>query len=171
MADNVNLEVKGLQDLKKLMQNYPDAINNKILKSAQRKALKPLVKAAKAKTTSKFIADNIRIRAVRGETATEAGFIYKKSTNKNKAKTPWYARFVEFGTTTRRPKKGKYLVFQGDDGNMVFAEQVRGIPAKPFWRPSKDKEWQSGKKPTKEMKFFIAKSLESYQRRYIKKFS
>lgn len=54
-----------------------------------------------------------------------------------------YADYVEKGTGIYgpsnqpiRPKKGTYLVFKGQDGGTVFAQQVAGSRAAPFMAPA-----------------------------------
>lgn len=54
-----------------------------------------------------------------------------------------YADFVESGTgiygpkgTPIKPRRGKYLVFKGAEGDTVFARQVKGSRPAPFMAPS-----------------------------------
>ncbi len=47
-----------------------------------------------------------------------------------------YAAIHEFGGVIR-PIKGKFLVFKGKDGNMVFTKSVT-MPARPYIRPAVD---------------------------------
>lgn len=47
-----------------------------------------------------------------------------------------YARIHEYGGVIR-PTNGKFLVFKGKDGNMVFTKSVT-IPARPYIRPALD---------------------------------
>lgn len=56
-----------------------------------------------------------------------------------------YAAYVEKGTGIHgptgqpiRPKNGRYLVFQGQDGGTVFAHEVAGSRAAPFMAPALD---------------------------------
>lgn len=57
-----------------------------------------------------------------------------------------YAKYQEFGTgiygprkAPIRPKRGKFLVFKGRDGKMIFAKQVRGVMPKKFFQKGLEK--------------------------------
>lgn len=43
----------------------------------------------------------------------------------------FFAHFLARGTRDHGPRSGEFLVFE-QDGQMVFARRVRGIPANPF---------------------------------------
>lgn len=56
-----------------------------------------------------------------------------------------HGHLVEFGTKTRRPKRGKFLVFRDErdfglkgwkTGDLVFVRLVRPMKAQPFFRPA-----------------------------------
>lgn len=64
-----------------------------------------------------------------------------------------YAAFVHQGTglygphrTPIKPRSARYMVFMGRDGNLVFAKQVIGQPARPFLTEAMDEVFRRGAK-------------------------
>lgn len=124
-------KIEGLDDLKIKLNDSPsrlDYIENQVLKMAA------MIFQAEAKMKAPVDKTNLR-KSIQYEIKGTPGSRFAiVGTN-----IP-YAKYQEEGTgiygkyaTPVVPKRAKFLVFRGKDGNLVFARQVRGVQGKRYW--------------------------------------
>jgi HK97 gp10 family phage protein len=131
MAD---VEIKGLAELHKLLQELPAKVEANVMRGGLRAAGKVIEEEAKrlAPVDRGDLRDSIRasVRIQRRKGLVEG-------TVKAGGKKAWYARLVEFGTAAHliRPKNRKSLFFAA-----LAREEVShpGAQKKPFMRPAFD---------------------------------
>lgn len=134
---SIHIKLDGYKELDELLSGMGDHINQKsVVRSALRKAGRPLILSARKKIAnySKTVANSITVNYQNREgdtigigpkkkgkwVETEPG-IYDGSN----VKDPWYAHFIEFGTSgTGRFKKAGRKRYRAD------------MPARPFMRPA-----------------------------------
>ena len=97
------------------------------------------------KNTHKFSdTGNLAARINWGVSREGSRIVAKVFTTTGKGENGGYALWVEVGTGIYgkrkrpiRPKKGKFLVWRDKKtGKLIFAREVRGRPATPFFRPA-----------------------------------
>lgn len=136
MAD---LEITGLADLHKALQELPGKIEANVVRGGLRAGGNVLAEEARRQTPigSGDLRESIRVslRLRKAEGKIQA---FVKAGNKK----AWYANLVEFGTARHfiKPKNRKSLFFAG------LAREVidhPGAKKKPFMRPALDSKAQS----------------------------
>ncbi len=127
-----DVQVKGLADLQRALDQLPAKIEANVMRSALRQGANVIKDEAKAKVPVHLgaLRDSIRV-----STGMKRGTV--KATIKAGDKKAWYWRFVEFGTKAHwiKPKNKKSLFLAG-----LARETVHhpGARAKPFMRPALD---------------------------------
>lgn len=167
MIQQSKIEVTGLSELNRALNELEDKLQGQLLRRAIhkgatifRRAMRATVarSAGQAKHASSgsnrpHVADDIRIKAKRNS-ATGA----VTATVGPSSKTAYIANFLEFGTSphTIRAKGDKALYVPG----IGFTKQVHhpGAPAKPFMRPAFDTKVQAA---IDAIKTSLAKSIET----------
>jgi len=142
MADGFNIQLVGAKELSDLFKKLPPKIQRKQMLTALKNAAKPIVNAAKANISgySKSIANNIG--SFNGKN-TNAAVIYTgvKVGRKSRGVDPWFAKFVEFGTSGVVNRKSR-KVFNPNPAFAWVSKLKRGSKyredqqAKPFMRPA-----------------------------------
>jgi HK97 gp10 family phage protein len=127
MAD---LNVSGLVELNRFLQELPPLVERKILRGALRAGAKPLQQEIKANlpVQTGTLRDGVKISSTARGGAVSAKV---KATGRH----AFLAPFVEYGTAAHDivPEHAKSLIF-----GSLFAEAVEhpGMAAKPVWRPA-----------------------------------
>lgn len=120
---NLQVEVTGLRQTMKALENLSDSMRADALKGAIEKASEPVVRSAKGRAPSAVIARGIRVVNVivknDGEIKSEIGL--------PGGRKPWFhGLFVELGTGPRIQK--------------TTGRRTGSMPADPFLRPAFDSE-------------------------------
>ncbi len=136
MASSV--EIKGLAELHKTLQDLPAKIERNVLRGGLRAGAKVMEVAAKAQVPVKHgdLRQSIRVSMrVSSKTGTVRAQV------KAGDKKAWYAHLVEFGTARHwiKPKNRKSLFIAGLMKEIV---DHPGARAKPFMRPAFDGKWR-----------------------------
>lgn len=136
MAD---VEIKGLADLHRALQELPAKVEANVLRGGLRAAGKVIQEEAMARVpvASGDLRDSIRVSA---RLQKKRGKV--EATVKAGSKKAWYAHLVEFGTAAHfiKPKNRKSLFFAW------LAKEVVNHPGakrKPYMRPAFDGKAQS----------------------------
>lgn len=155
MADFIDVQTYGFEELHNALQYLPDEIRTKCVNGALRAGGKEIVIAAKRniRRRSGALADAITMRNDRKNPfcALLLGPMLKTDTSsKGKNMKPFYAHMIEWGTQSHdiKSKKGKPLLIPGS-GHPVYEVHVSGITAqRPFTRAVDEKRtaflWQFG---------------------------
>jgi len=126
------LNVKGLSDLNKLLNEFPAKVEGNIMRGAMRAGAKVFEDRAKqlvpVKSGSLRDSIKVRTRSKRGRVSATVSAGDKKA---------FYAHMVEFGTAQHfiKPKSRKSLFFAGLAMDVV---DHPGAKSKPFMRPALD---------------------------------
>lgn len=140
------IQVKGLAELHKVLQNLPEQLEKKVLRNALRAGANEFKKAAQAQVPIKSGA--LR-KSIRVKTSARKGRWRLKATVTAGNAEAFYAHMVEFGTASYytgsgrtvggpyeiKPVKGKALAFLGLARDAVIHP---GIHPQPFMRPAFD---------------------------------
>ena len=166
---SANIQLLGIEDLKTVFKRLPYKVNKKLLVATMRSAAKPIVKYARRriKGKSKTIAGSIGIKTAKSK--TPAIWVGPR-TGKSLKYNGWFARFYEKGTSRRKPRKNKYLVFMGtkgkQKGKLVFAKSTAKIQATPFMRPAIDANIEQVKKSmAQELRKVMIKEIKKYNKK------
>lgn len=128
------LQVKGLAELHKALQQVPEQLEKKVLRNALRAGANVMKKAAQDRVPVKSGA--LR-KSIKVKTSARKGRYRLKATISAGDEDAYYAHMVEFGTAAHiiKPAKKKSLFFGG-----VAREQVEhpGAAPHPFMRPALD---------------------------------
>ena len=169
MAKGIELKLSGFKEVDDILKNLPKQVQRKILLGAQREVLKPVAKdmesalSAVAGNVSGNLRDSIGIRALRGgkefNAASLAGIRYG---NRYKG---FHGRFIESGTSIRKPRKRKVMKFIGKDGQEVFIKSAAPMRKTPFMQPTIDKHLP---RISREYPEALLKSMSRYMKRKLK---
>jgi len=146
------IQISGLAELKKAMQELPGKIEGKIAAEAMRAGLKLIGEAAKSyvPVNSGALRDSIKVK-IQGK-SKKFGWVRMHLTAGDKK--AYYAHMVEYGTAsyytgqgetvgqpyTIKAKKSKGLFFGGINRKQVIHP---GIKPQPFMRPAFDQNQQA----------------------------
>lgn len=173
-----HVELQGFDELEKLLGGLAtEAVNKKVVRSALRKAARPVIMAARRKVMnySKTVGKSITIN-YQSRTGDTIGVGPKKSGKAvdlgggeydiSGIKDPWFAHFIEFGTSgigrfkTLDPKRKK---------RSRFAQTIRRYradqPERPFLRPAFEETKQQ---VTNEFGQNVSKAIDDYIKRVSK---
>ena len=136
----LTLKVRGYKEAKALLEQLPQNMQKRMLLSALRKSTKGMLSSARQKTPVKSgeLRRQLKIVRFRDSSApkSEVSIAVKpvfSRTRKKGTANQYYGLFVHEGTKDpRASRKGRVLVFRGQDGKMVFARSVKGLDARPF---------------------------------------
>jgi HK97 gp10 family phage protein len=137
MASSV--EIKGLAELHKTLQELPAKIERNVLRGGLRAGAKVLEEAARSQVPVKQgdLRKSIRVSM---RVSSKTGIV--RAQVKAGDKKAWYAHLVEFGTARHwiKPKNRKSLFVAG-----LFKEVIDhpGAKKKPFMRPAFDGKWRA----------------------------
>ena len=126
---NITTQLKGFKKELQFLKALGDSIDDKFLKSTQRRHLQPMVEDMKANSKSDDIKEMIGITQAKKKTGN-SGFAVKAGVVKNdtnlfpKFSAQALASVIEYGTELRRHESGK---------NVGYIEEG------PFLRPAYDK--------------------------------
>lgn len=133
----VTLDVKGYKEAKDIMDQLTNQMQKRILRSALRTSLLPMLRTAKAnvpKRTGRLV-KQLRIvswRKVPSKTMSQVALKHVFERTKKGNINEYYGRFVHYGTDERRPKKNKYLVFTGREGKKIAIKSAKGLKPNPY---------------------------------------
>lgn len=92
---------------------------------------------ARSKGLNKDVTENLRTATVKKNKRAQFGIKFGWMP-KGKSKG-FYGWFFEVGTVSpRKARSAQKLMFKGEDGEMIFIDQAKGIAPRPFWRPAID---------------------------------
>lgn len=157
----VQVELLGADDMRKVIKQLPKATQRKVLIGIYKEAVKPMVRAARknARPISNTLAKSIGAFASKQKSVARV-FVGPR-TGKRRKYDGWWAHFWEWGTRIRRPKKEPYMVFHTKDG-WVRSKRVRRIAPRPFMTPAIDSKLN-------DCKGNILKGSQKVIQRYIKR--
>ena len=134
-----NFKLIGDQQLLAQLKRMEQATTQQVIEKSFRTAARPLVEKAKANAPmgeTGNLKKSIGIFASRSQdrrSRIKAGlWVGPRIRGGFKG---YHAHLVEFGTETRRPKNGAFLVFEYN-GVKVFAKQAKGMTPNPFMIPA-----------------------------------
>lgn len=128
------VEIKGLAELHKALQELPATIERNVLRGGLRAGGAVIADEARrlVPVDSGAVRDSIRVSM---RVRSKAGWVNANVKAGNKA--AWYARLLEFGTARHviKPKNSRSLFLRG-----LFVKGVEhpGARARPFMRPAFD---------------------------------
>ena len=137
----LTLKVNGYQEAKEILDELPNNMQKRMLRSALKKSSKPFVKGAQSRVPVKSgtLKKQLKVVSYRDKSApkTEVDVAVKHvfaRSKKKKAVNEYYGKFVHEGTRDPRypKKKGGVLVFTLPNGDKVFARHVRGLKPRPY---------------------------------------
>lgn len=134
----LKLKVQGYEQAKKILDDLPNNMQKRMLLTALRGSARPMLQSARSKVPVKSGKLKKMLRVVRfkdrNASKSEVSVAVKPVFNKTKKKeNQYYGKFLHEGTADpRKGKKGKYLVFENQQGEKVFVKSVKGIKPKPF---------------------------------------
>lgn len=134
MASEIN--VKGLAELNKFLEQMPLKVANNVLRGALRAGANVIKTEAQAQLTAHGnVKTGVLSAGLRVSTRNKGGLV--AATLITKGKHGYVANWIEYGAAAHeiRPKGAKSLFFAGVFGKSV---QHPGIKAKPFMRPALD---------------------------------
>lgn len=143
------VEIRGLAELHKTLQELPVKIERNILRGGLRAGAKVMeAEAARLCPEGLPTLDSVKRGARRGELKRSIRISMRASKSTVRAtlkagnKIAWYAHLVEFGTARHwiKPKNRKSLFVAG-----LFKEVIDhpGARPKPFMRPAFDGKWRA----------------------------
>lgn len=144
-----NVEIRGLAELHKTLQELPAKIERNVLRGGLRAGAKVIeTEAHRLCPEAPPTLDGIKRGARRGELKRSIRVTLRASKSTVRAKVTagnkvaWYAHLVEFGTARHwiKPKNRKSLFVAG-----FFKEVIDhpGARPKPFMRPAFDGKWRA----------------------------
>ena len=141
MSTVTTLNIKGLDELNKFLEQLPGKVQLNIMRGALRAAQKPVLEDARSNVATGHtlaLKNSLRIgtKINRKTGHVEASL---KAGGKHKGKDAFYAHFVEYGTKEHeiRPKRGGYLTI---NGTKIYTSVIHpGVRKKPFMRPALDR--------------------------------
>lgn len=168
------MEIVGIQNVHKVLEQLPKRINRKLLNQAMRESLKPFIKEAK----SRMKAYSKRLGGVKN-----FGILTKKE-------QPWGRRLrvpyliagargkkrflwgiIEYGAHKKpiiKPKAGKKaLRMVNKEGEVYYAKFMKGIKAHPILRPAADR---TRGQVSKNFMKIMQKKTNEYLNKMIKKY-
>ena len=137
----LKIKVEGYEQAKAILDEMPNNMQKKMLRSALKKSSKPFVKGAQSRVPVKSgtLKKQLKVvsfrdrQAPKSEVDVAVKHVFSRSKKKN-AVNEYYGKFVHEGTRDPRypKKKGGVLVFTLPSGEKVFARHVRGLKPRPY---------------------------------------
>lgn len=136
----LKVKVEGYEQAKKILDELPNNMQKRMLLAALRGSAKPMLQSAKAKVPIKSgkLKKTLKIvrfkdrNASKSEVAVAVKPVFER-TSKKGAVNQFYGKFIHEGTAdVRKSRKGKFLVFENQEGDKVFVKSVKGIKPSPF---------------------------------------
>lgn len=136
----LKLKVQGYEQAKKILDELPNNMQKRMLLAALRGSAKPMLQSARSKVPVRSGELKKMLRVVRfkdrNASKSEVSVAVKPVFDRTKKKgaiNQYYGKFIHEGTADpRKGKKGKFLVFENQQGEKVFVKSVKGIKSKPF---------------------------------------
>ncbi len=143
----IDVEIKGLKELKKNLEQLPMKMEKRIVGQALRQGANVFRDEARKNVP---VATGRLKKAIQVSSARAGRKLLSMMNVKVSYKKAWYARFVEFGTGPHiiKPKNKEALSI---GGQVVKEVQHPGAVAKPFMRPAFDTKWQKAIDKFKEV--------------------
>lgn len=133
-------EIKGVAEAIQVLNQFPGAVQKKMIRPALKAAARPIVTAAKNNAPSRTGALKNQIEAFfvrsKGNSEISIAVAPRFSKYRNGKSNYYYGVFIHEGTKERKPKNAKVLVSQY---GTVYGRHTKGLTANPFLR----KAWQS----------------------------
>lgn len=136
----LKVKVEGYEQAKKILDELPNNMQKRMLLAALRGSAKPMLQSAKSKVPVKSgkLKKTLKIvrfkdrNASKSEVAVAVKPVFER-TSKKRAVNQFYGKFIHDGTAdVRRSRKGKFLVFENQQGEKVFVKSVKDIKPSPF---------------------------------------
>ena len=134
MIPEIKVTVAGLQPLMAMMSRAPELVTEEITKAMKQSTL---TIEGEAKQLVPHKTGSLRRSLVSQVRPLLSGVEGLVGTNIQ------YGPYVEIGTGIYGPEKrpitpktAKVLAFKGQDGQMIFRKNVRGMPARPYLKPA-----------------------------------
>lgn len=122
-----------------MLKGLDNSLNKKIIEGTLRVSARPLVKRARdlapvgpTGNLKKSIGIFVSRSSDRKANLKAGLWVGPRIRGKNKG---YHAHMIEFGTEERRPKNGRFLVFEYN-GVLVFAKKAKGMQPNPFMQPA-----------------------------------
>lgn len=137
----LKIKVEGYKEAKAILDELPNSMQKRMLRTALRSSSKPMLQSAKSKVPTKSGTLKKQLRTVsfrdRNAPKSEVDVAVKPVFNRTKKKgaiNQYYGKFIHEGTADPRTprKKGKFLVFNNQQGEKIFVKSVKGIKPTPF---------------------------------------
>jgi len=141
MGNMVDIKVEGYRQAVEILNELPNDMQKRMLRSALKSSSKPFVQGARQKVPvrSGQLKKTLNVVSYRDRSAprSEVDVAVKSVFSRSKVKkaiNQYYGKFVHEGTRDPRyPKKaGGVLVFTSDSGEKVFAKHVKGLKPRPY---------------------------------------
>jgi HK97 gp10 family phage protein len=174
--DSNSIRLDGFEELSKMIEGLSDVASKAVVKSALRAAVKPIIKSARSKVRSysKTVADSININYISKDGSTigvgpkKKGFVIENADGTfdlSNIKDPWFAHFIEYGTSGVGRFKGKRSYWLGSRGDVRSGRPIEkrtyrpDQPARPFMRPAFE---ENREKILEEFSETVKKALDKY---------
>ncbi len=136
----LKVEVKGYLEAKKILDELPNNMQKRMLRSALRGSAKPMLQSARNKVPVRSGKLKKQLKTVsyrdRGAPRSEVSVAVKPVFGMNKRKgtvNEYYGKFIHEGTKDpRTSRNGKLMVFENERGEKVFTRSTKGLRANPF---------------------------------------
>lgn len=136
----LKVEVKGYLEAKAILDELPNNMQKRMLRSALRGSAKPMLQSARSKVPIRSGKLKKQLKTVsyrdRGAPRSEVSVAVKPVFGTNKRKgtvNEYYGKFIHEGTKDpRTSRKGKLMVFENERGEKVFTRSTKGLRANPF---------------------------------------
>lgn len=147
----LKIKVEGYQEAKEILDELPNNMQKKMLRTALKKSSRPFVKGAQSRVPVKTgqLKKQLKVVSFRDRQApkTEVDVAVKhvfSRSKKKKAVNEYYGKFVHEGTSDPRTprRKDRVLVFTLPNGDKVFARKVKGLKARPYIEESYKENYQ-----------------------------
>lgn len=129
--------IKGLDEITRVMREFPDKIKVNVVRGGARAGAKVIAAEAKqslgAHKRTGALQQSVRI-------ATRSRGDYVTGTVKVGNKRAWYAHLVEFATSAHLIKPSKKRALSLPGGRAVSVIHHPGTPERPFLRPALEKK-------------------------------
>ena len=147
----LKIKVEGYQEAKAILDELPNNMQKKMLRSALKSSSKPFVKGAQSRVPVKSgtLKKQLKVVSFRDKSAPKSEVdvavkhVFSRS-KKKKAVNEYYGKFVHEGTADPRypKKKGGVLVFTLPNGDKVFARHVKGLKPRPYIEESYQENYE-----------------------------
>ena len=135
----LTIGVEGYAAAKRILDELPNTMQKRMLRTALRASAKPMLQSARSKVPVRTGKLKKQLRTVRykdrnaskSEVAIAVKPVFER-TKKKGAVNEYYGKFIHEGTADPRTSKKGMLVFDDAQGKKVFVRSVKGIRPTPY---------------------------------------